>query len=56
MRPIKAGFLFLYCLAALTTVGTAVSHLWKTAKAYRSEANHLTQTAAVPADSSERPA
>lgn len=38
MRPIKASFLVLYCLAALTAVGTAVSHLWRTAKEVRDEA------------------
>jgi hypothetical protein len=38
MRPIKASFFFLYCLAALTAVGTTVSHLWRTAKVARSEA------------------
>lgn len=50
MRPMKAGFLFLYCLAALTAVGTAVSHLWNTAKIYRAESARLT-----PAPAAARP-
>lgn len=45
MRPIKASLLFVYCLAALTVVGTAISHLWKTAKDYRNEASQLSPAA-----------
>lgn len=32
MKPIKAVLLFIYCLAALTAVGTSFSHLWRTNK------------------------
>jgi hypothetical protein len=32
MRPLKASIFFVYCLAALTAIGTAVSHLWNTSK------------------------
>ena len=42
MRPIKAVFLFIYCLAAITAVGTAVSHLWRISKLDREEAIRLT--------------
>lgn len=32
MRPLKASLFFVYCLVAITAVGTAVSHLWNTSK------------------------
>jgi len=48
MRPMKACFLFLYCLAALTAVGTAVSHLWRTSKLYREDAARLTPLSNAP--------
>jgi hypothetical protein len=55
MRPLKAGLFFLYCLAALTAVGTAVSHLWRTAKLDRAETRPLA-TAPAPAPATDAPA
>ena len=48
MRPIKACFLFIYCLAALTAVGTAVSHLWRTAKIYRDDSARISTNTTAP--------
>ena len=55
MRPLKAGLLFVYCLAAITAVGTAVSHLWRTSKIYREEAIRLTAPGAEAPPSATRP-
>ncbi|MBV9080589.1 MAG: hypothetical protein JO102_05660 [Elusimicrobia bacterium] len=48
MRPLKASLFFIYCLAALAAVGTAVSHLWQTAAAVRLERARLTPAAPAP--------
>ena len=56
MRPMKACFLFLYCLAALTAVGTAVSHLWRTSKLYRDDAVRMAPaSSALPAAPAAQP-
>lgn len=30
MKPLKAVLFFLYCIAALTAIGTSISHVWQT--------------------------
>jgi hypothetical protein len=41
MTPLKSVLFFLYCLAALTAIGTAASHAWKTRELMISESQQL---------------
>ena len=54
MRPLKASLLFVYCLAAIAAVGTAVSHLWTTAKQYREDS--FRRAANAPENEASAPA
>jgi hypothetical protein len=49
MRPLKASLLFVYCLAAIAAVGTAVSHLWTTTKDFRDDSLRHAASAPLPA-------
>lgn len=48
MRPLKASLFFVYCLAAVTAVGTAVSHLWTTSRQLQLESSRASSVAAAP--------
>lgn len=48
----KASFFLLYCLVALTAVGTAFSHFWRSQKQLRHELV-LQKTAPLVADASD---